>query len=312
MIKKIPVADLSHEQWLDIRRKSIGGSDAAAIVGLNEYASPYSVWAEKMGLLPEKDDSEAMRQGRDLEQYVAERFAEATGKRVQRSNFIWYNDKYPFAHANVDRMVVGEDAGLECKTTSLLNPHRFGDGEYPANYYVQCQHYMAVTGKSRWYLAVLVLNRGFYVYTIERDEAEIAALMASESALWDCVENQTAPAVDGTNATTDAIKSIYINCVTGSQIELYGREVTIQNLMRIKDQIKELESQATEFENELKNDMGEFETGIAGDFRISWKSQNRSSFDVKRFASDNPGIDLNQYYKKSTFRVFKINKRKGA
>jgi putative phage-type endonuclease len=312
MITKTATVAMTREDWLDLRRGSIGGSDAAAIVGLNEFSSPYTVWADKMGLLPDKEDSEAMRQGRDLEQYVAERFEEATGKRVKRSNYTWYNTDYPFAHATVDRVVIGEDAGLECKTTSILNPHRFADGDYPANYYVQCQHYMAVTGKSRWYLAVLVLNKGFYWYCIERDQQEIDALMAAEAALWDCVKNKTQPPIDGTKATTDALSVIYADAVPKSGIELYGREYTIQNLMRTKEQIKELEKQAAEFENELKADMGEHEAGYAGEYRVMWKVQERTNFDSKRFIEDSPGMDLSAYFKTTAFRSFKISKRKGA
>ena len=46
-IRKIPYAD--HEEWLQIRKQYIGGSDAGAIMGMNPYASPFSVWAEKTG-----------------------------------------------------------------------------------------------------------------------------------------------------------------------------------------------------------------------------------------------------------------------
>ena len=132
-LTKVSTLNMSREDWLDERRKSIGGSDAPAIIGLNPWASPYTVWADKLGKLPPKEDNEAMRLGRDLEDYVARRFTEATGKKVRRENFIITNPQYPFAHANVDRMVVGEDAGFEAKTTSVLNLKRFKGGEYPAN-----------------------------------------------------------------------------------------------------------------------------------------------------------------------------------
>ena len=69
-IHKISTVGMSHDEWLEHRRRSVGGSDAAAIIGLNGWASPYSVWAEKTGRLPPKEDNEAMRQGRDLEAYV--------------------------------------------------------------------------------------------------------------------------------------------------------------------------------------------------------------------------------------------------
>ena len=204
-ITKISTKNMSGTEWRQARKASIGGSDAAAILRLSDYSSPYTVWAEKTGRIPEKEDNEAMRQGRDLEQYVADRFCEQTGKKVRRVNAIIKNDRYPFAHANIDRAVIGEHAGLECKTTSVLNLRKFANGEYPANYYVQCVHYMAVTGAEKWYLAVLVLGRDFLVYEIPRDDDEIAALMQSESEFWELVKCNTPPAADGSKSTTDTI-----------------------------------------------------------------------------------------------------------
>jgi len=57
MLTKIPIADMSHEDWLAERRKSLGGSDVGAIVGLHRYATPYTVWAEKTGRIPPKEDN---------------------------------------------------------------------------------------------------------------------------------------------------------------------------------------------------------------------------------------------------------------
>ena len=165
-IEKVPTLGMSREDWLTQRRKSIGGSDASGIVGLSKWASPYSVWAEKTSRVPEKEDTEAMRQGRDLEEYVAQRWCEETGKKVHRCNAMLHNPQYPFAHADVDRMVTGENAGLECKTTYTLDLRQFKGVEFPTQYYAQCVHYLAVTGCDRWYLAVLVFGRGFYTYVL--------------------------------------------------------------------------------------------------------------------------------------------------
>ena len=192
-LTKISTKNMPHEEWLEHRRKSIGGSDASAIIGLNTYCSPYTVWADKLGKLPPKEDNEAMRLGRDLENYVAQRFTEETGKKVRRENNILINPDIPFAHANVDRMIVGEDAGFEAKTTSALNLKKFKNGEYPENYYVQCVHYLMVTGCKRWYLGVLILGVGFQHFVIERDEAEIEALRKSEADFWEYVKTQQAP-----------------------------------------------------------------------------------------------------------------------
>lgn len=304
-IERISTTGMSREDWLEHRRTSIGGSDAASIIGLNEWASPYSLWADKTGRLPPKEDNEAMRQGRDLEEYVARRWEEATGKRVRRCNAILKNSDYPFAHANIDRDVIGENAGLECKTTSVMRLKEFKGGEYPAAYYAQCVHYMAVTGAERWYLGVLVLNQGFYHYVIERDQAEIDALMEAEKAFWSYIESDSPPPVDGSVATSDTLDVIYADS-TGGSVDLFGLEGDITAYLEAKRELKDLQEQLSAHENAIKERLGEAERGHCGAFTATWKSQSRSSFDVKRFAQDHPELDLSSYYSTSTFRRFLI------
>ena len=302
----------NREEWLKDRKKGIGGSDAAAIIGLNPYSTAYSVWADKLDLVPPKQDSEAMRQGRDFEDIVAHRFMEATGKKVRRKNSIIRNPKYPFAHATVDRLVVGENAGLECKTTSSLNLKKFRDGEYPDTYYCQCVHYMAVTGADRWYLAVLVLGKEFLWYIIERNQDEIDALMAEEKYFWETyVEQKKQPPVDGYKPTTEAINTIYKDAISNeTPVDLFGRESLFENLANVKAQIKELKCVQEEYEQTIKTDLGENETGQVGRFSVSWKPQNRTTFDHKKFAADNPNVDLSDYYKISTSRILRIKEAK--
>lgn len=298
---------LTHEEWLKERQKGIGGSDAAAIIGLSPWATPYTVWADKTGRIPSKEDNEAMRQGRDLEQYVADRWMEATEKKCRRRTKILRNPDYPFAHANVDRWVVGEKAGLECKTTSLMNLKKFKNGEYPETYYCQCVHYMAVTGAQRWYLAVLILNKGFYTFMIERDEEEIAALMEAERHFWQFVEKDTPPAADGLKPTTEVLNTMYcLSHDNQAPIDLFGQESTIQAYLDTKSAIKALEQQKEQYEQMLKESLGENELGAAGAYLVRWKPQQRSTFQAKAFAKDHPEIDLSRYYKKSQFRKFEI------
>ena len=295
--------------WLEDRRQSIGGSDAAAIVGLTDYSSPYSVWADKTGRLPlDRPDNEAMREGRDLEQYVAERWMEATGKRCRRRTQTLRNPAYPFAHANVDRWVVGENAGLECKTVKPYDTQLYQEGKYPDRFYVQCVHYMAVTGADRWYLAVLVFGTGFFTYTIERDEAEINALMDAEADFWRYVTEDSPPPTDGTAATSDALKAICADSKDGSSVDLFGLSSVFDTYFQAKASIRELEQIVTAAENEIKAVMGETEAGTSDRASVIWKPQTRRTFDAKRFAVEHPEIDLSGYYKTSTTRVFKIKK----
>ena len=307
-LKKISTLDMSHEEWLQHRQKSIGGSDASTIIGLNPWSSPYTVWADKLGKIPPKEDNEAMRQGRDLEFYVAQRFCEATGKKVRRENHILINPDYPFAHANVDRMIVGEDAGLECKTTSALNVKNFKNGAFPDTYYVQCVHYMMVTGCKKWYLAVLVLNKEFMVFEIERDEDEIEALARSEEEFWRLVETKTAPSADGVASTTSTISILYPES-NDESVNLFAYEADLKSYMALTAQIKELEKMKDESANRIKAFLGEAGRGETDNYKVTWASTARSTFDSKRFASDHKDIDLSEYYKSSSYRTFKVTEK---
>ena len=300
---------MPHEEWLSHRQKSIGGSDASSILGMNKYSSAYAVWADKTGKLPPKEDNEAMRLGRDLEEYVAKRFTEVSGKKVRRENNILINPDIPFAHANVDRMIVGEDAGFEAKTTSVLNLKEFKNGEYPENYYVQCMHYMMVTGCKKWYLGVLVLGVEFKWFEIERDEAEIEALRKSEEEFWEYVKSGEAPIVDGSKATSEALSTIYSE-TNGDTVSLMAYQTDLSRYAELTKLIKDMETQKDEVANRIKAFMGEAEKGECDKFKVTWSPTVRVSFDHKRFAKDNPEIDLSDYYKGTVSRMFKCNEIK--
>ena len=299
--------DMPREQWLELRKKGIGGSDAAAIVGLDRYRSPFDVYADKLGLKPEIPDNEAMRQGRDLEQYVAERFMEATGKRVRRRNAMLQHPEYPFMIADIDRWVVGENAGLECKTTSVLNKAKFSQGEFPPRYYVQCMHYMAVTGAERWYLAVLVLNNAFHVFTIERDENEIQALIEAEKHFWqNHVLKKIPPTPDGSESTSEIIKQLFPEARQREEVALYGHEDKIQQYLELDAQVSELTKQRDALKQELQLALADAEIGRARGYIVEWKNQVRQSLDTKKLKLEHAEIYEKYLKPAQTVRMFKV------
>lgn len=301
----------NHEEWLALRSRYIGGSDAAAVVNLNPYSSPYSLWAEKTGKVPGFDGNLATEVGAFLEEFVAKKFEEETGKKVRKANQSFLNSQYPFAIANIDREIVGEDAGLEIKTTDSMNLKRFKGGEYPANYYAQMVHYLAVTGKQRWYLAVLIGNKEFKWFVLDRDEAEINALMNAEADFWEHVKNDTPPAVDGMAATSDTLQTIYHES-NGESVDLYEFTGDIEQYLSLGERIAELEAMRDEAANRIKEYMGQAGIGEHERFRVSWKSSTRRTFDSKRFAADHAEIDLGAYYKETQTRTFRVAEVKGA
>ncbi len=299
--------DMPRGEWLELRRQGIGGSDAAAIVGLNRWRSAFDVYADKLGLKPEQPDNEAMRQGRDLEDYVASRFCEATEKKVRRRNAILQHPEHTFMTANIDRWVVGENAGLECKTTSVLNRAKFSQGEFPPNYYVQCVHYMAVTGAERWYLAVLVLNKAFHVFTIERDENEIQALVATEKDFWENhIMKQIPPAPDGSESTSELLKKMFPEAKEREKTALFGYEDKIEQYLYLDAKVKELERERDRFKQELQLALGDAEIGQAQGYIVEWKNQVRQTLDTARLKKEQ--VEIYQQYLKpaQTVRMFKI------
>lgn len=305
------VPDVSHEEWLACRRTGIGGSDAATIVGLNPYSSLYALYNDKLGLLPPRKDTEAMRQGRDLEQYVAERWMEQTGKRCQRSNYMWRSLEHPFMLADVDREVIGENAGLECKTTSLYRTADLERGEIPLTYYVQCQHYMAVMGYERMYLAVLVLNRGFYTFEITESQSERAALVDAEQAFWaGHVAPRVPPELDGSEATQQALGAEFVGRPAGC-VNLSRRAAqALQQMDELNEQAKIIQEGINAQKAVVMRELGDAPQGLCDGWAVQWKNQSRMVLDAKRLKKEQPAL-FSQYAKTAKTRVFRYQPRKG-
>ena len=144
------------------------------------------MWQEKTGQGEPEDlsDNEYVYWGTVLEQAVADRFTELTGLKVKKCGTLQSLD-CPFMIANVDRLVVGENAGLECKTANGFKAKEWEGDNVPDGYYLQCQHYMAVTGCEKWYIACLIGGNHFVWKEIPRNEEDITALIEAEKAFWE-------------------------------------------------------------------------------------------------------------------------------
>lgn len=296
---------LTHEEWLNVRRQGIGGSEAGAILGLSPFSSAFSVYAEKIGVKKADEANEAMRIGTDLEPYVAQRFMEATGKRVVNCNYVLTNPNYKFMLADVDRLVVGENAGLECKTTSAFNKTNFSKADIPHHYYIQCVHYMAVTGAEKWYIAILVLGVGFYYFCIDRNEEEVQALIELERRFWfDNVQSYVEPEVDGKKETTAVLNDMYMP-VEGKRIDLMPFRETLDKYSEVQKKIDELEQEKEMLKQEIQVYMANNTEGFTDGYKVTWREQERSTVDTKRLKAECPEI-YDRFLKKSYSRPFKI------
>ena len=307
MYTKIPIGKLDRKEWLKLRKTGIGGSDAGAICGLNPYSSQMSVYRDKTcETEDEQEDNESIRQGHDLEEYVAQRFMEATGLKVRRSNYMYRSLAYPFMIADVDRLVVGEDAGLECKTASAYNADKWKDGNIPLHYIMQCYHYMAVTGKRTWYISAVILGSKFIYRRLEWDDDLISQLTEAERYFWkNHVEKGIMPDPDGSKACDEVLEKYFHMSRKESTIKLVGFDERLDRREQILSQIGELQLEQNRIEQEIKLYMQDNETASSDRYRVSWSNVETTRLDTKRIKEERPEL-YEDYSKVSSSRRFQI------
>ena len=203
----------SHKEWLKHRQSRIGGSDAAAVIGLNPYKSNLQLWQEKTGKVQAEDisDKPYVKYGTDAEAHLRELFRMdfPEYKVIYEAGNMWTNDKYPFAHASLDGWLIdpeGRNGILEIKTTNIMRAGQSAlwKGRIPDNYYIQLLHYLMVTGfefailkgqlKYEFDGEMWLITRHF---KIERSEvqSDINFLIKKEREFWRHVEDDTPPAL---------------------------------------------------------------------------------------------------------------------
>ena len=305
MKKLISTLHIDKESWLQYRKQGIGGSDAGAVCGLNPYRTAIQVYYDKTSDSIEEIDNEAMRQGRELEEYVAKRFCEASGKRVRRANAMFYDEKNPFMLADVDRMIVGENAGLECKTASPYSEEKWRDDKIPLSYQLQCYHYMSVCNADAWYIAVLIYGRDFKYYRIERDDEVIGNLIRIEEEFWnEYVLKRVIPDPDGSK-TADAVIAERFKESKSTTIPLTGFDERLERRQEILSLLEKIETEKRQIDQELKLYLGDAEIAENEHYRVSWKNFSRSSIDEKRLKAEQPEI-YEKYRRETTSRRFTV------
>ena len=306
MFEKISLSGVSNADWLRLRKSGIGGSDAGAICGVNPYSSAMKVFRDKTSTEVEELDYEAVRIGHDLENYVAQRFTEATGMKVRKSNLMYRSKEHPFMIADVDRLVVGEDAGLECKTASAYNADKWADGNIPLHYVMQCYHYMAVTGRRTWYIAAVILGREFTYRKLEWDDDLISRLTEMEENFWNnYVAKGIIPPPDGSKACDEVIEQYFHTAKKASAVRLEGFDEKLDRREEILGFIAELQEEQKQIEQEVKLFMGDNQYAASDHYRVSWGNIDSVRLDSQRIKAERPEIYAD-YGKASHYRRFEV------
>lgn len=308
MKKVVSTLGLSREEWLQYRTQGIGGSDVSIIAGVNPFKSIHQLWLEKTGQIkPEETESEYAHFGTLLEPLVRKEFTARTGIKVRSKNMLLQSSEYPFMYANLDGVIYenGELMIFEAKTVSAYKQEVWENG-IPLEYLLQIQHYMAVTGAKKTYIAALVGGNHFFWHEVMRDEELIEKIIAMEKYFWEHhVIGGIEPVPDGSDATTAYLNEKFA-VSNGLTVELPEEVLPIcADYENLSKKIKELETAKNAAGNQIKNYMKEYEVGIAGDRKIIWKPIVKNALDTKRLKEERPEI-YEAYVSQSSYRRLSV------
>ncbi|SAI72951.1 putative phage-type endonuclease [Bordetella ansorpii] len=298
-LRLVNTRKLERADWLEVRKTGIGGSDAAAAVGLSPYKSQLELWMEKTGRdadLPKidpKDTTHPTYWGTYLEPIVAAAYTQQTGNRVRKVNAVLQHPQFRFMLANLDREVVGTPLVqlLECKTAGEFGAKLWCDG-VPEYVQLQVQHQLAVTGKQAAHVAVLICGQRLEVHRILRDDELISRLITLEAGFWEYVTSDTPPPADGSKSADRALRVLYPgNAPAVDFSDDRNLSATFADLVNLRAAIKVSEAQTEKFRQTLQQAMGDasearFETGRV----LFRRSQDSTELDVDRLLLDHPAL----------------------
>lgn len=201
----------NRNEWLNTRKKGIGGSDASAAIGLNKYKTNVDLWREKTENSTADDISgkSAVAYGKKAEPLLRELFKlDFPEYTVDYSEFRMYvNDEYPFMFATLDGEITdqnGRHGILEIKTVTIQNSAQWDEWNerIPDTYYIQLLHQLFCTG---WEFAVLKAHIRYFKggelreavrhYRINRADVEedIKFMVKKENKFWQLVQSNKIP-----------------------------------------------------------------------------------------------------------------------
>ena len=314
------VSAMSRSEWLDLRRSGIGGSDAGAIMGMSPYASPLSVYCEKLGLVPNKESNDAMDFGNLMEPVIRDWFrdqckAEGRDYRVERCTTMWQSEEWPWMLANLDGRIFGEGGPwiLEIKTADSRMGKYWGtdrDQEVPDQYYAQVQHYIAVLGYEGAHVVCLLGRRLIRRY-VPRNMEFIGNLVAEEKRFWDMVQAQEIPAPTGMDCDSDLMSTLYPGG-SDETVNAASLDVAMAQSIELKESIDAMTEERNAITNKIKATLGNAHVGIGTDYKATWSRFDRHDLDEKALKKDLP--DIVAKYTKATpsgsLRITEIKKER--
>jgi putative phage-type endonuclease len=260
-------ASATRDQWLAERRKGIGGSDASTVAGVNRWSSRYELFLDKTGQLTEKQATRRMEAGTRLEPMMRQWFTDETGIAIRRQGLV-RSKANPIQQLSLDGLT--EDGGIfEGKTTGWYLAEEWADGQVADHAEVQCQHALAVTGRTHAWVSVLIDGWDFQIRRVDRNQDLIDLITQMECDFW---TQHVLPGVEPlpTAASLDVVKARYAD-VEQPSIQLAPGVIRplIASLQSAKATKKAAETEAKEYEARIRALIGDAEVALIGDEKVA-------------------------------------------
>lgn len=281
---------LPREQWLQERKKGIGGSDSAAVLGLSKWKSPYQVWCDKKDYSPlENSDNASLFWGRTLEPVIRQHYSDITGYSVAETE-IYFMPGYDYIFATVDGLIVEDpDRILEIKTArSAEEWGEPGTDQIPVEYLCQCQHYMMTYNRHITDVAVLIGGSDFRIYHVEASEDVQKHLLREYAAFWKLVKNDTPPEPRSFDDVTRRFKGSAETVIEATPYI----QILAQQMKAAKEQTDSLANLCEELKTKIAAFMGENEVLTSAEqILATWRyGKQRQFFDKNRFRVEHPRL----------------------
>lgn len=283
--------EITREEWLAKRRKGLGGSDIAAMMGLSPWRSRYQLWQDKVGQIPHTEETEVMNWGKLMEPTLRQAYSDKTGRSVKVPTEMLYHKEYPIFFANLDGFT-DDNRIVELKVARHSNGWgEPGTAEVPDNYALQVQHYLFVTGFNVADVVVSISGGYPTFYEVYADPEIHKVILEEGLKFWEQVESGEAP---DPVSYTDAVAKFGTSNSTGSVYASQEIMIAADQLRAVRDQLKALEAQEEELKGRMITaigDVGDTLVGEGNKVLATYKLQaGRKTLDTKAIEKEEPLI----------------------
>jgi predicted phage-related endonuclease len=179
------------------RRSYLGGSDAAAIMGVGAYGrTPLACYRAKVGESVEVMDAEKRRfleRRKRWEGPIFEMLREEFDAEIVAINRRLVDPEFDFMAAEIDFEWIDSDGSIQNGEVKTVSPFAFGEragwgeagsSDIPVHYAAQVMWGLMVTGRRTCIVGAMIGLDSFVFYRVERDEETIAAMRAAALDFW--------------------------------------------------------------------------------------------------------------------------------